>query len=86
MQENTNQKAVTLEALAAAAPMIATKAEVAAVKKQVEDMQPGNVVYATTDEVLALFTEKAEGGDPSTGSDPSTGDTGSETGSDTPTE
>ena len=35
MSENTTQKAVTLDALQAAAPLIATKAEAAKVKEQI---------------------------------------------------
>jgi len=55
MPEST-QKAVTLEALQAAAPLIATKEEV---KKQIEAAALGSVVFATTEEVLALFQEAA---------------------------
>lgn len=58
MSEST-QKVVTLEALGAASALIATKAEVAKVKEQVENIETGGVTYATTEEVLALFQETA---------------------------
>ncbi len=53
MPEGT-QKAVTLEALQAAAALIATKSEVT---KQIQEAALGGITYATTDEVLALFQE-----------------------------
>ena len=54
--EDTNKKAVTLESLAAASDLIATKAEV---RKQIEEVQlgGGSVEFATTEEVLALFQD-----------------------------
>lgn len=70
-------KAVTFESLAAASALIATKAEVAKVKEQVDGLGTGGVEYATTDEVLALFTEKTEGGSdtPSGGTEGNSGET-----------
>lgn len=62
MSENTTQKAVTLEALQAAAPLIATKAEVAKVEEQVKSIEAASVTYATTEEVLALFKEPEPSG------------------------
>ena len=43
MSENTTQKAVTLDALQAAAPLIATKAEVAKVKEQIQNIEAAGV-------------------------------------------
>lgn len=61
MSEST-QKVVTLGSLEAASALIATKAEVAKVKEQVENLEMGGVTYATTEEVLALFQETASAG------------------------
>lgn len=63
MPENTTQKAVTLDALQAAAPLIATKAEVAKVEEQVKTIEAASVTYATTEEVLALFKEPEPAGE-----------------------
>lgn len=64
MPENINQKVVTLDALQEAAPLIATKAEVAKVEEQVKTIEAASVTYATTEEVLALFKEpEPSGGD-----------------------
>ena len=65
MSENTTQKAVTLDALQAAAPLIATKAEVA--KEQIQNIEAAGVTYATTEEVLALFKEPEPSGGETTG-------------------
>lgn len=55
---NTQQKAVTLEALREASALIATKAEVKSeVKKQMDEAGLTGVTFATTEEVLALFQE-----------------------------
>ena len=59
MNENTNKRAVSYEDFAEASKLIATKAEVEAVKKQVEEIEVGGVNYATTKEILALFQEPA---------------------------
>ena len=45
---------LSLDALQAAAPLIATKAEVAKVKEQIQNIEAAGVTYATTEEVLAL--------------------------------
>ena len=67
MPENTTQKAVTLDALQAAAPLIATKAEVAKVKEQIQNIEAAGVTYATPEEVLALFKEPEPSGGETTG-------------------
>lgn len=59
---NTSKKVVTFESFEAASALIATKAEVAKVEAKVDNLGTGGVEYATTDEVLALFAEKTEGG------------------------
>lgn len=61
MNENANQKVVTVEALAAAAPLLATKEELKdEVKKQIDELpQEGTAFeFASTEDVLALFTKK----------------------------
>lgn len=63
MPENTTQKVVTLEALQEAAPLIATKAEVAKIEEQVKSIEAAGVTYATTGEVLALFKEPEPSGE-----------------------
>lgn len=53
----TSKKVVSFESLEAASALIATKAEVAKVKAQVDSIEPSAVEYATNEEVLALFQE-----------------------------
>lgn len=68
-QKAADQKAVTLEAMAAVAPLLATKVELKAeVKKQIEELPQDGATFefATTEEVLALFQEPEQGTDDET--------------------
>lgn len=56
-ETTTNKKVVSFESLQAASALIATKAEVAKVKAQVDSIESSAVEYATNEEVLALFQE-----------------------------
>lgn len=56
-ETTTNKKVVSFESLQAASAPIATKAEVAKVKAQVDNIESSAVEYATNEEVLALFQE-----------------------------
>lgn len=56
-ETTTNKKVVSFESLQAASALIATKAEVAKVKAQVDNIESSAVEYATNEEVLALFQE-----------------------------
>lgn len=67
MPENTNQqKVVTLEAMAAVAPLLVTKTELTEeVRKQIAELpQEGiGLEFATTEEILALFQDNAQSED-----------------------
>ena len=56
-ETTTNKKVVSFESLQAASALIATKAEVAKVKAQVDNIESSAVEYATNEEALALFQE-----------------------------